>query len=149
MFTISLFFVSLFSYTNTHKQTNKMSVQLSHPHGPTHTFMHSSVSSFAYNLLFPFFMTATHTLRKAEVGEEWPSLALRQREFYCNLAGNQEAAAGSEPCLSSPNAQSHSLPFLLDIKESFTKHLSFLKSHYAVLPCLIVSLLNLPSPEPA
>ncbi len=43
--------------------------------------------------------------------------------------------------------QSHSLPSLLDIKESFTKHLSFLKSHYAVLPCLIVSLLNLGSLE--
>lgn len=67
--------------------------------------------------------------------------------FSCNLAGNQKASAGSGGCISSPNAESHSLPSLLDIKESFTKHLSFLKSHYAVLPCLIVSLLNLGSLE--
>lgn len=69
--------------------------------------------------------------------------------FSRNLAGNQKASAGSGGCISSPNAESHSLPSLLDIKESFTKHLSFLKSHYAVLPCLIVSLLNLGSLEPA
>lgn len=110
--------------------------------------MHSAHSlSFPHHLYILSFFSAPHTRRGKREG--WPWRALRQREFSCNLAGNQEAAAGSGGSFSSPNAQSYSLPFLLDIKESFTKHLSFLKSHYAVLPCLIVSLLNLPSPDTA
>lgn len=97
----------------------------------------------------PLFHTQFHTQEMRRRVKNGPAYLRDKGGFSCNLAGNQKASAGSGGCISSPNAESHSLPSLLDIKESFTKHLSFLKSHYGVLPCLIVSLLNLGSLEPA
>jgi len=90
----------------------------------------------------PLSSTHTFTQEMRRRVKNGPGYLRDKGGFSCNLACNQKASAGSGGCISSPNAESHSLPSLLDIKESFTKHLSFLKSHYAVLLCLIVSLLN-------
>lgn len=124
---------------NTPQQDWKGCTRKPHVHADAHFILH----------LLPHSLSSTHTQfhiqemrRRVKNG---PGYLRDKGGFSCNLAGNQKASAGSGGCISSPNAESHSLPSLLDIKESFTKHLSFLKSHYAVLPCLIVSLLNLGS----
>lgn len=113
---------SMIREINTPQRDCKWCFRKTHTHADAHFILHLLPFFQPHSLSLPH--TLSHTGNEEE-GKEWSWLPVRQRGFSCNLACNQKASAGSGGCISSPNAESHSLPSLLDIKESFTKHLSF------------------------